>query len=214
MTRPVADCLDSCPPHCSTVKVSILSLGSKMIDSDYGISLTISPEVDSITEELDYVLLNLVAELSASISFLFGLSAIAIYDWLVAFCVWSAIKLGLFRDAAGEDDEPGAYDAEGAPTLSPVPRLQVQSEDEDTSPSPAPPGNDTNASLIWYVEPSARKGGNQVAPLEPAGEQRQSPNSLDLPKDPSPLATFSPSTDGALENTTPINASPQPDPMA
>ncbi|XP_037078604.1 uncharacterized protein LOC119099638 [Pollicipes pollicipes] len=130
LTRPVIDCLKSCPDRCSAFKVTLLSLGSKSIGSNYGISLTISPEVESVTEQFDYTFLNMVAELSASISFLLGLSAIAIYDWLIAFGVWAAVKLGIKKCGGHKDDESTSTASPEAPTPPIPPVLRVPSHIE------------------------------------------------------------------------------------
>ncbi|XP_043211155.1 uncharacterized protein LOC122375720 isoform X2 [Amphibalanus amphitrite] len=102
----VQSCLQNCLESCHSSRVRILSLGSKSIGTNYGISLTISPIVDVVKEHFNYNFTNMVSELCASVSFLLGLSAIAIYDWLVAFGVWLAVRLGLRK--------PDEAEAEGA----------------------------------------------------------------------------------------------------
>ena len=84
-----------CLPTPSVPQVRILSLGSKSIGNNYGVTLTVSPTIDVVREHFSYSITNMVSELCASVSFLLGLSAIAIYDWLVAFGVWLAVRLGL-----------------------------------------------------------------------------------------------------------------------
>ena len=106
----------------------------------------------------------MVAELSASISFLLGLSAIAIYDWLIAFGLWVAARLRMNRFCAGEKDK----DAEGLVleggdgdvplTQSVLLRLQVLHELEKRREQEAAEKEQAE-SAIWHVEPGVEAPG-------------------------------------------------------
>ena len=157
----------------------MLSLGSKSIGSNYGISLTISPEFDRVTETFDYSVLNMVAELSASVSFLLGLSAIAIYDWLIAFSLWVATRLGWRggqpKDAEGPVPEGGHGDV--PLTQSALLRLQVLHEVERQREQAAAAAAQHDP-VIWHVEPSSvsvlsdRGRTESLRPPESAAEER------------------------------------------
>ncbi|XP_037085606.1 uncharacterized protein LOC119106115 [Pollicipes pollicipes] len=226
MPRPVQKCMESCPDHCLSFKVSLLSLGSKSVGSNYGISLTISPEVESVREHREYTFENMVAELSASISFLLGLSAIAIYDWLVAFGVWSAIRLGLYEDDLDGEDEYYAPDGEEAAwpsdTVGGLSQLQVLPEErgEGGSLTPSEDGRDDAASLIWYVEPSAKEAADKsTSPKAVAAPRSRRRDSLELPTVGSGPEAGSwrpptPSGDGLSQYATPSGGSSQPNPEA
>ncbi|KAF0306029.1 hypothetical protein FJT64_022410 [Amphibalanus amphitrite] len=165
-TGHVRKCLDvHCKDPCTTYKVQLLSLGSKSIGSNYGISLTISPEFDRVTESFDYIVMNMVAELSAAISFLLGLSAIAIYDWFFAFGQWVAGRLGVHRCGRGSeaDDQASLDGGDSVPlSQSALLRLQVLHEMEKQREQAA--RDDVAASMIWHVEPgSAAPRGRRVS---------------------------------------------------
>ena len=133
--------------------------------------------------------MNMVAELSASVSFLLGLSAIAIYDWLFAFGQWVAGRLGVHRCGRGSDDsEAASLDGGDSVPLSQsaLLRLQVLHEMEKQREQAA--RDDMAASMIWHVEPgSAAPQGRRVSvELPETGDERFS---TPVARSPEPTAT-------------------------
>ena len=121
------------------LQVRILSLGSKSIGSNYGVTLTVSPDIDMVKEHFSYNFANVVSELCASVSFLLGLSAIAIYDWLVALGVWVSAKIGLHQPGReqGGPSTPASRPSQTAPLSSLPP---ARSTGSPSGPGPSQSG--------------------------------------------------------------------------